>query len=195
MEKTILDLFKYSRGTYYSWKKEQRPIIKLIEKYFTKEDLVQFIHTGNISRYDLTNVYTQKQFDEYRFFIEKIIDTLGNEGVYLYFSFLDKFAQNLFDDLLNYSPNKSNTINEKVFILLISFLNKYYALEIINNQDNFILEDSFNELSSHLLELDIDTLYYITFNFIHNVPNKLLNSYYESYKQSKNYTDFLKNIS
>ena len=153
------------------------------------------MNTNSISRYDLTNVYSQKQFDEYRFFIEKVIDTISNEGIYLYFSFLDKFAQNLFDDLLNYSSNKSNFINGKISVLLISFLNKYYALEISNNQDNLILEDSFNQLSSYLLELDIDTLYYITFNFIHDVPNKILNSYYESYKQSKNYIDFLKNNS
>ena len=192
MYKAISKLIGNSERTIFTWKKENRLIIKLIEKYFTKEDLVQFIHTGNISRYDLINVYSQKQFDEYFFFIEKLADTLEEEGIFLYFNFLDKFGQNIFDDLLHYSSNKSNMIDTKVNILLLRYLNKYYASEINNNSNSEILEEPFNCLSSYLLELDIDTIYYAIFNFINNIPNRVLDKYYDTYFKSKNFNDFIK---
>lgn len=192
MYKAISKLVGNSERTIFTWKKENRLIIKLIEKYFTKEDLVQFIHTGNISRYDLINVYSQKQFDEYFFFIEKLADTLEEEGIFLYFNFLDKFGQNIFDDLLHYSSNKSNMIDTKVNILLLRYLNKYYASEINNNSNSEILEEPFNCLSSYLLELDIDTIYYAIFNFINNIPNRVLDKYYDTYFKSKSFNDFIK---
>ncbi|MBU3014345.1 hypothetical protein KO488_06215 [Poseidonibacter lekithochrous] len=174
------------------WRKENRPIIRLIEKYFTDDDLIQFINTDSISRYDLINVYSQKQFDEYFFFIEKLADTLEEEGIFLYFSFFDKFGQNIFDDLLHYSSNKSNMIDTKVNILLLKYLNKYYASEINNNMNSKILEEPFNCLSSYLLELDIDTIYYAIFNFINNIPNRVLDKYYATYLKSTSLNDFIK---
>ncbi len=41
-----------SRKTIYRWKEEQRPIINLLEKYFTQEDLQEFLETSKISKYD-----------------------------------------------------------------------------------------------------------------------------------------------
>jgi hypothetical protein len=38
-----------SLASYYSWDKQKRPIISLLEKYFTQEDLEEFLETGEIS--------------------------------------------------------------------------------------------------------------------------------------------------
>jgi len=38
-----------SLASYYAWDKQKRPIIALLEKYFTKEDLEEFLETGEIS--------------------------------------------------------------------------------------------------------------------------------------------------
>jgi len=43
----ILDV---TRQSYHRWKKEGRPIIQLLEKYFTKEDLQEFLDSGSITR-------------------------------------------------------------------------------------------------------------------------------------------------
>ncbi|MCK9455209.1 MAG: hypothetical protein WCY51_07345 [Sulfurimonas sp.] len=45
-------LFFKSPNTYYKWKKEGRPIISLLEKYFTKQDLQEFLQTGQINKFD-----------------------------------------------------------------------------------------------------------------------------------------------
>ena len=49
-ENQYLELFKYSRGTYYTWKKEKRPILNLLEKYFNSKDFEEFITTNKISK-------------------------------------------------------------------------------------------------------------------------------------------------
>lgn len=53
MRHEIVELLGFgSQNTYYSWKKEQRPIIDLLEKYCTKEDLKEFLSDGKISKFD-----------------------------------------------------------------------------------------------------------------------------------------------
>lgn len=50
MYTTISLLFQTTRQTVYNWKREQRPIITLITKYFTKDELEEFLNTGHIAR-------------------------------------------------------------------------------------------------------------------------------------------------
>lgn len=50
MYTTISLLFQTTRQTVYNWKREQRPIITLITKYFTKGELEEFLNTGHIAR-------------------------------------------------------------------------------------------------------------------------------------------------
>ena len=52
-EKRIVEIFGFSRNTYYVWKREGRPIIELMEKYFSTQDLEEFIQTRKISRFDI----------------------------------------------------------------------------------------------------------------------------------------------
>ena|GEM_PF-999812 len=52
-EQVMTELFEFSAPTYYKWNKHQkRKIFLLIEKYFTKEDLEEFLNTKNVSKYD-----------------------------------------------------------------------------------------------------------------------------------------------
>lgn len=50
------ELFGFSSPTYFRWKREKRPIIDLIEKYFLKEDLEEFIKSGQVSKYERTEL-------------------------------------------------------------------------------------------------------------------------------------------
>lgn len=48
----FMQLFNISVNTYYLWKKQERPIVKLLEKYFLKEELEEFLNTGKILKYE-----------------------------------------------------------------------------------------------------------------------------------------------
>lgn len=53
-------LLKVSRNTYFVHKREQRPIVLFLEKYFSKEDLEEYLTTGKVSRLDSIedNIFT-----------------------------------------------------------------------------------------------------------------------------------------
>lgn len=48
-DKLMCKVFGFSSPTYFRWKKENRVIIKLLEKYFTDEELKEFLESGRIS--------------------------------------------------------------------------------------------------------------------------------------------------
>ena len=53
MRETIVKILGVSKNSYWNYKNQNRPIIALLEKYFTKEDLQEFLETGNISKCDI----------------------------------------------------------------------------------------------------------------------------------------------
>lgn len=53
MLKTYSLLFQNTIRTISNWKIEKRPIISLLEKYFSKEDLEEFLKTGEIKKQEL----------------------------------------------------------------------------------------------------------------------------------------------
>ena len=50
MKQQIKQILDIADRTYYNWKREQTPVLSLLEKYFTKEDLEEFLETGTIER-------------------------------------------------------------------------------------------------------------------------------------------------
>lgn len=51
-KQVMAGIFSTAEGTFYKWKKEERPIVALLERYFSKEDLEEFLNTGKVSRYE-----------------------------------------------------------------------------------------------------------------------------------------------
>ena len=49
-EDMMCQLFNFSAPTYYKRKREGNLAIKFIEKYFNKEDIIEFIDTGKVSK-------------------------------------------------------------------------------------------------------------------------------------------------
>ena len=47
----IKQILNIKERTLYNWRKEGRPIISLLEKYFTQEELEEFLETGEISSF------------------------------------------------------------------------------------------------------------------------------------------------
>lgn len=69
--KIVMELFQFSRQSWNNWKKENRPIVLLIEKYFTNQDLQEFINTGSISKLEtmeiqLPEVLKSNEFQKYK---------------------------------------------------------------------------------------------------------------------------------
>ena len=86
MKRQVLcDLFEFTPKTLYNWRQEERPAIELIEKYFTEEDLQEFLQTKEINK--LQNIkrymkYEKKLMEQ----IKEVIYSLnskGKDGLYL----------------------------------------------------------------------------------------------------------------
>ncbi|MFW0695668.1 hypothetical protein ACN09X_04670 [Aliarcobacter butzleri] len=58
MYKVIAKLIGNTERTIFTWKKENRSIINFLEKYFSEEDLEEYLRTGKIDR--LENPYNDK---------------------------------------------------------------------------------------------------------------------------------------
>lgn len=65
IETLMSELFGFSSQTYFNWKKEidKRPIILLIEKYFSKEELEIFLKTNKIEKLELIKNYTFEELE------------------------------------------------------------------------------------------------------------------------------------
>lgn len=119
---------------YYKWKKEGRPIINLLEKYFTKEDLAEFLETGKIEK--MENINYLADFPFYiRSIFHHIID--GDKNF----------------ELFNVLPpvivefNKNNISPFNIFNEFLEFLNKLDFSSIIS-MDGYKFEQ--NELKLYL---------------------------------------------
>lgn len=51
----IVKLMGFSKNTYFNWQKENRPIISLVKKYFSEEEIEEFLKTGEISKLEKIN--------------------------------------------------------------------------------------------------------------------------------------------
>ena len=63
-KEVMAKLFDFNATTYYAWKKQSRPIIFLLESYFSKEELEEFLEHGSIARYDLIKDLSLEQLKE-----------------------------------------------------------------------------------------------------------------------------------
>lgn len=134
--KTLMStLFGFSAPTFYSWKKEQRPIISLLDKYFTKEDLVEFLEMGKIDKMENINYLAT----DFPFFIKSIFHHIidGKKNFELFTVLppvIVEFSKN------NISPY--NIIND-----FLEFLNKLDFSSIIS-MDGYKFDQ--NELKLYL---------------------------------------------
>jgi len=51
MINTLVKILGITKPTYYRWKQENRPIITILNKYFYKNDLVEFLETEEMTRF------------------------------------------------------------------------------------------------------------------------------------------------
>lgn len=167
MKEAIKKILDISDKTYYNWKNQDRYIVKLLEKYFLKEELSEFIETGKIIKFENIKSYTVsscisflikleqldiKDFYGFNYFSRYIIyyikkgfepDKDGNEywiGENELKSFQNNFIKFLLE-LFDSSKNDELPFNDLRY--LTSFINDFTESDLIflnmNINDNFNL--------------------------------------------------------
>lgn len=172
-EKNILKLMCYSRNTYYVWKREKRPIIELIDKYFTDSEIEEFLQTGKINKFDNLNKYSLSSCIS---FLEKLklLRIKSSSSHYPYeYNYFHYFTNFILDYIKNGYKNKhwNGTTNLHLFqnyFLDFSidnqpeFSNSIKAIDFIYNQETIDLNNPINLESN-----TINTLRELS-NFINN---------------------------
>ena len=109
--KTLMStLFGFSAPTFYSWKKEGRPIIKLLEKYFTREELEEFLENGKIKKFEQVNRFNNFLFIYRNLYFKFIQDDFGqinnmhNHILIYYFEYLFYLKNNISEFENNQKP-------------------------------------------------------------------------------------------
>lgn len=113
--KAVSELMSFSVNSYYMWKKENRPIISLLHKYLTEEDINEFLTTGSISKFDNID-YIKYDFNKNYF--EFLVNIKGELKTFLELVELNQndlltFSSNFISIVINYNcenPTKSKLI-------------------------------------------------------------------------------------
>ena len=91
IEYLMSELFGFSTQSYFNWKRDastKRKIINLLDRYFTKYDLEEFLEKGKISRYEVLQeqelVY---KFAKHQYF--NVLETIGSLGDTVNKDFMD----------------------------------------------------------------------------------------------------------
>lgn len=168
---TMSELLEISENSYFRWKKKDHvKLIKLLEKYFDKEDLEEFIEKERINKFEKLNfLYEQVIHKNSKIYLDSFttnfnylkLSTSHSIFIDFYFYFLFKLKENnnLFKEQFN---NLLNTL------LHDYLMNKY--IKTISDEENMkkLIEKKLKELEE-LADI------YIASNF--DVRNKILNDF------------------
>lgn len=144
----MASLFSTSQGTYYKWKKENRPIISLVDKYFTKEDLEEFLETGEISKMKYLNYYQDILNVQFITFYRENFDIGENAEKFnkFFWEFISQYGKELSSKkYTNFQDNK---------ILLNELLLDYYTFLVKENRrTNKYPEEYLKSKVSHFITI------------------------------------------
>lgn len=98
MKKEICDLLNISEVSYYRWKKE-RKIFSLLEKYFSKEDLEEFLKHGVVTKLENNYGLELSTTKHFLLYLNNIID--NTEDLIEYGLEIEETSLLIFIDILN----------------------------------------------------------------------------------------------
>ncbi|MFV0562208.1 hypothetical protein [Malaciobacter mytili] len=144
--KILERLFLFTRQTWSKWKKEKRPVVELVEKYFTDEDLEEFLETNKIYKMEL---------------LQKVEDDIYSNSIDLL---------SIFHELEITKPINTDLFIAQIFlepknsILLLTNSYLEWKEDILKNSDSFEL----NKLIETVIKYEFLTKYYNTLEYFHN---------------------------
>ncbi len=191
MKELIKKILSIADKSYYNYKKQERPIISLLEKYFTEKDLKEFIETGEISSYHTFHLHQQRIEKSFEITLDLINDTMDFEGLYIYFKFFSKYKNILFEKIKD-NENKRGIEPNKINTFIQYYLNKFYYEENLFESD---LEYTFAQFSIFLLETKFEFKSYIISSFYSDfkyLNDKEIQKICNELKNPKNLEDFFK---
>ncbi len=167
MISTLSELMGNSIKSVSNWKKERRPIIDLLYKYFTKEDLKEFLETGKISRIE-RNLSIENINKEA---VEIYIDFVQKLNFKEIVSFLDiickikKNLENTSEIFLDYllEANYPIRIKKRIITSINSISNQvlfFYAIDFLSDEkfkDIYNLKKNSNIFEKNHLEAYIES--------------------------------------
>lgn len=129
MINTLVKVLGNSKKTVYRWKEENRPIIDLLEKCFTEEELNYFLKTGEIPyKIQFANKYFSELNDEFtRYLIDNkgtkaLMTTILNEKytniAYLNDAIIKQYDENKISST-DLSEYMNNSISEQLLIYIL----------------------------------------------------------------------------
>ncbi len=149
MRHSITKLIGNTEKSYYRWKKEKRLVISLLEKYFTKAEIDEFLETEQIARVELNKSVTKDlAYNLYDLYFNKLFakeNPMSSTFCRAYFLSFLEYINNAF--------NRCNNIND-----ILKHLNKFedyttwstcdnsYTREIKQFGEGRILDDDTVEL-------------------------------------------------
>lgn len=104
-KQTMAAIFNTAEGTYYKWKRENRLIITLLEKYFSQEDLEEYIKTNKISKFELLKEQELTQQYAANYYLNIFLQRIGSIGDTNHEVFADLY--------FNVLVNSKNSIQEQ----------------------------------------------------------------------------------
>ena len=186
----ILKLMGFSRNTYFNWRKEDRPVIKLIKDYFSEQDIKEFLETGQITKYRSVNEYHKRVERQFTSLFKDIKETMDSEGLYLLLKFLNIYKSELLSNINSFNPilNIGRVTPFNVFLQkkLIEFSNDKEIAKYNLNHD-------FAEFSVYLIELpfEVKLFLYQSFNTdFKYIQSEDLKSLYKHFKNVNNIEKF-----
>jgi hypothetical protein len=156
MKSAITKILDIADRTYYNWKRERRPIIGLLEKYFTNDDLEEYLKTGAISRlekldnldsellerhiaYELKHkLYLDTQSSFFKWF-----EHMAGTGV------MDKVIQEIREENYTRRDTKQKILDRIKTMELTGFFNKLIAKGRKNVASGYI-ENNLSELECYV---------------------------------------------
>ncbi|PZP12189.1 MAG: hypothetical protein DI602_10040 [Aliarcobacter butzleri] len=130
---------------FYKWKKQKRPIIHLLEKYFTKEDLEEFLQSNEISKLKNLDYYESILNIQFSTFYRKYF-TSGEKFNHFFWEFIHLYKDKIIS-LKSYNLSENKT-------LLNEYLLDYYLYKLeINQKTNNHPVDYLKSKLSHFITL------------------------------------------
>ena len=124
---TIAKLFDVTPQAVNKWRREKKPIVELIEKYFEEEQILEFLENKKISKYDLVRKFTNEEIEN------AIRNNVLDVGLlYSKLLHLPSVAKELLIDQLEYCIN--NNLNYNYDIVTTYYKNHFEkAIEQFQN--------------------------------------------------------------
>lgn len=176
MISTLSELMGNSLKTVSNWKKEKRPIMNFLYKYFTKEDLQEFLETGKISKLERNLSLQLINKEAVKIYID-FIQKLNFEEIVFFLSIIFEIKQN--------SENTSDVFLDYLLLSNCDISIKKQTIISINSISNQVL---FFYAVDYLSDIKFKNIYYLRDNNI--FEEKHLEAYLQAFLNLKKGIDY-----